>query len=120
MAADAEREAVKLKKLEYLESLIGRPHRLAATVVDVRNYGLVVDVRDALLTGLIHVSSLDNDFFWFDAAQRRLIGRRTRTSFGIGNRLEVGVLGIDRASQQVDFKLLAKAPSSERVASDRH
>jgi ribonuclease R len=119
-AADAEREAVKLKKLEYLESLIGRPHRLPAMVVDVRNYGLVVDIPAALLTGLIHVSSLDNDFFWFDAAQKRLIGRRTRASFGIGNRLEVGVVKVDRAKQQVDFKVLGKMSSSYRVASGRH
>jgi ribonuclease R len=110
IAADAEREAVRLKKLEYLESLIGRPHRFQATVLEVRNYGLVVEVPDALITGLIHVSSLGGDFFIYDGAKQQMYGRRTRFTLGLGDVLEVGVTRVDRFKQQVDFTFIRKMP----------
>jgi ribonuclease R len=110
IAADAEREATRLKKLEYLESLIGRPHRFQATVVEVRNYGLVVEVPDALITGLIHVSSLGGDFFIYDGAKQQIYGRRTRFTLGLGDLLEVGVARVDRFKQQVDFTFVRKVP----------
>jgi ribonuclease R len=110
IAADAEREAVRLKKLEYLESLIGRPHRFEATVLEVRNYGLVVEVPDALITGLIHVSSLGGDFFVYDGAKQQMSGRRTKFTLGLGDVLEVGVARVDRFKQQVDFTFVRKVP----------
>jgi ribonuclease R len=110
IAADAEREAVRLKKLEYLESLIGRPHQFQATVLEVRNYGLVVEVPDALITGLIHVSSLGGDFFIYDGAKQQMYGRRTRFTLGVGDVLEVGVARVDRFKQQVDFTFVRKVP----------
>ena len=110
IAADAEREATRLKKLEYLESLIGRPNRFRATVIEVRNYGLVVEVPDALITGLIHVSSLGGDFFVYDGARQQIYGRRTRFTLGLGDQLEVGVARVDRFKQQVDFTFVRKVP----------
>jgi ribonuclease R len=110
IAADAEREATRLKKLEYLESLIGRLQRFEATVVEVRNYGLVVEVPDALITGLIHVSSLGGDFFVYDGAKQQIYGRRTRFTLGLGDLLEVGVARVDRFKQQVDFTFVRRVP----------
>jgi ribonuclease R len=115
IAADAEREAVRLKKLEYLEGLIGRPHRFQATVLEVRNYGLVVEVPDALITGLIHVSSLGGDFFVYDGAKQQMYGRRTRFTLGLGDVLEVGVARVDRFKQQVDFTFVRKAPRQVEI-----
>ena len=108
IAADAEREAVRLKKLEFMASLMQKPHRLKGSVIDVRNYGLVVELTEELMIGLIHVSSLDNDFFVFDPVRRRLTGRRSHLSFGIGDRLAVQVFRVDPFKQQIDFILLSK------------
>jgi ribonuclease R len=108
IAADAEREAVRLKKMEFMAGLMRKPHRLKGSVIDVRNYGLVVELTEELMIGLIHVSSLDNDFFVFDPVRRRLTGRRSHMSFGIGDRLAVQVLRVDPFKQQIDFILLSK------------
>src|SRR5262249_1976559 len=77
-AADAEIDATQMKKLEFFQQqLTGRkPQIFSATVVDIRNYGLMVELPDALVTGLIHVSSLTDDFYVFEPARRQLIGRR--------------------------------------------
>jgi ribonuclease R len=108
IAADAEREAVRLKKLEFIARLMQKPHRLKGSVIEVRNYGLVVELTEQLMVGLIHVSSLDDDFFVFDPVRRRLTGRRSHMSFGIGDRLVVRVLRVDPFKQQIDFILLSK------------
>ena len=69
VAADAENESVKMKKLEFLQAQVGAkdPQVFRAVVIDVRNYGLLIELPDVLLTGLIHISSLADDFYVFDA-----------------------------------------------------
>jgi ribonuclease R len=108
VAADAEREALRLKKLEYFAGLVRKPHRLDGTIIDVRNYGLLVELKEALVVGLIHISSLDHDFFVFDQAHQRITGRRSKTSFVVGDRVVVRVAGVDPFKQQIDFDLITK------------
>jgi ribonuclease R len=108
MAADAEREAVRLKKLEYFAGLIRKPHRLEGSVIEVRNYGLVVELTNELMIGLIHVSSLAQEFFIFDPVRRRLTGRRSGLSFGTGDRVTVRVCRVNPFKQQIDFVLVSK------------
>jgi ribonuclease R len=108
VAADAEREAVRLKKLEYFAGLVRKPDRLDGTIIDVRNYGLLVELKEALVVGLIHISSLDHDFFVFDQARQRITGRRTKVSFVVGDRIVVRVAGVDPFKQQIDFGFIAK------------
>ena len=112
-AADAEIDATQMKKLEFFqEQLAGRkPQIFSATVVDVRNYGLMVELPDALITGLIHVSSLTDDFYVFEPARHQLIGRRSRKRFKAGDKLSVFVARVDVFKRQVDFAI---APSTER------
>ena len=108
LAADAEREATRLKKLEFLESLVRKPHRFAGIVSEVRNYGLLVEVPEILMTGLIHVSSLEDDFFSFDAIRRRLVGRSRKRVYQAGDHLFVRVSRVDRFKQQIDFTVVSE------------
>jgi len=117
-AADAEIDATQMKKLEFFQQqLAGRkPQIFSATVVDIRNYGLMVELPDALITGLIHISSLTDDFYVFEPARRQLIGRRSRKRFKIGDDLSVFVARVDVFKRQVDFAI---APASERLKAGR-
>jgi ribonuclease R len=108
IAADAEREAVRLKKLEYLQSLISKPQHFEATIAEVRNYGLMVEIGEMLVVGLVHISSLANDFFVFDPAHQRIYGRKTKASFAVGDRVIVRVARVDAFKQQVDFVIVSK------------
>lgn len=117
-AADAEIDATQMKKLEFFQQqLAGRkPQVFSAAVVDVRNYGLMVELPDALLTGLVHVSSLTDDFYVFEPARRQLIGRRSRKRFSIGDNVSVFVARVDVFKRQVDFAI---APATERSKASR-
>ncbi|MGE5213648.1 MAG: ribonuclease R [Nitrospirota bacterium] len=117
-AADAEIDATQMKKLEFFQQqLAGRKSQIfSATVVDIRNYGLMVELPDALVTGLIHVSSLTDDFYVFEPARRQLIGRRSRKRLKVGDDLPVLVARVDLFKRQVDFAI---APASERSKASR-
>src|SRR6476660_5306902 len=105
--ADAEIDATQMKKLEFFQQqLAGRkPQIFSAPVVDVRTYGVMVELPDALITGLIHVSSLTDDFYVFEPARRQLIGRRSRNRFSVGDKLSVFVARVDVFKRQVDFAI---------------
>jgi ribonuclease R len=106
-AADAEIESVRLKKLQFFQEQLDQrnPQVFRAAIMDVRNYGLVVELPDALVTGVVHVSTLEDDFYRFDAAQRRLIGRRTNRRYKVGDEVRVFVARVDTFKQQIDFAI---------------
>ncbi len=106
-AADAEKESVKMKKLEYFQNQLRskKPDVFRASILDVRSYGLLIELPDFLLTGLIHVSALLGDFYVFDAVRLRYTGQRTRRQFKIGDTLEVMVARVDAYKQQIDFQM---------------
>jgi ribonuclease R len=107
-ASEAEKESVRLKKLEFFQiqsaNRNGQPFR--AVIMDVRNYGIFVELPDFLLTGLVHVSSLDGDFFVLEPGRRRLVGRKSRRIYQVGDEVEVIVARVDMFKQQVDFRIV--------------
>jgi len=115
IAADAETESAEMKKLEFFQRQLDRrnPQIFRAAIVDVRNYGLMVELPDALITGLVHVSSLMDDFYLFEPARRQLVGRRSRKRFSVGDEISVFVARVDAFKRQVDFTI-ALAPEAPR------
>jgi ribonuclease R len=106
VAADAEKESVRLKKLEFFKNQLteGAGQKFRARIIDVKNFGLVIELPDCLLTGLIHVSALEGDFYVHDPARGALTGKRTRRTFRMGTEIEVTVDRVDMFKQQVDFR----------------
>ena len=81
-----------------------------AAIIDVRNYGLVVELPDAVVTGLVHISALTDDFYRFDPSQRRLVGRRTNRRYRVGDEIRVFVARVDTFKQQIDFAIANQPP----------
>ena len=81
------------------------PPRYPALVVDVRNFGFFVDVPGLAMSGLVHLSGLEDDFYVFDAERGQLTGRRTRRVIRLGDRVQVQVAKVDSFKKQVDFRL---------------
>ncbi len=104
-SSDAERDSTLLKKMEFfLRQLDSRkPDEFRAIVVDVRSYGLVVELPDCLVTGLIHVSALPDDFYNFDSTRLAFVGRRTGRRYSIGAELKVIIARVDAYKRQIDF-----------------
>jgi len=105
-AADAEKEAVKLKKLEYFQSQIAerKGDVFKARILEVRNFGMFVELPDFLISGLVHVSAMGGDFFVHDPVKGRFVGRKTKKVYRVGEEMEVMVDRVDAFKQQIDFR----------------
>ena len=115
-SAEAEMDAVKLKKLEFFQRQVDArdPQIFDASILEIKNFGLIVELPEVLLTGMIHISSLNDDFYRFDPTQRRLIGRQSRRRFSIGDQLRVYVARVDMFKRQVDFAIAQEVPPARR------
>jgi ribonuclease R len=104
-AAEAEREAVRLKKFEFFRQQLAKKtgQTFKAIVLEVRNFGMFVELPEVMAGGLIHVSALGDDFYTFDQARQRFVGRKKKKTYQAGDELEVIVARVDPFKQQLDF-----------------
>jgi ribonuclease R len=68
-----------------------------------------VDVTGLAMSGLVPLSTMEDDFYIYDEQRNQLIGRRTRRIIRLGDKLEVEVAKVDTSKKQVDFRLAVKA-----------
>jgi ribonuclease R len=108
-SADAERDSKDVKLYAFLRAQLqsADPPRYPALVIDVRNFGFFVDVPGLAMSGLVHLSSLPDDFYVFDPDRSHLVGRRHRRVIRLGDKVEVQIARVDSFKKQVDFRLAA-------------
>jgi len=120
-SADAERDSKDVKLFAFLKAQLqsGKPERYPALVTDVRNFGFFVDVTGLAMSGLVPLSTMEDDFYVFDAARNHLVGRRTRRMIRLGDKLTVQVAKVDTFKKQVDFRLAEEPKPPARAAAER-
>ncbi len=106
-SADAERDSKDVKLYAFLNAQLdsARPIAYPALVIEVRNFGFFVDVSGLAMSGLVHLSCLEDDFYVFDMQRSQLVGRRNRRVIRLGDKVQVRVAKVDRFKKQVDFRL---------------
>ena len=103
-AETAERELVKFKILTYLSGKLGE--QLDAVITGVADYGFFAQAEKFPAEGLVHISSLVDDYYWFDEASHTLEGKRTRRRYRLGDRVHVEVARVDMPRRLLDFRLV--------------
>ena len=106
-SADAERDSRDLKLYAHLQAQIDSGERVTydALVTDVRNFGFFVDVTALGMSGLVHLSSVQDDFFELDPVRLSLVGRRSHRVICLGDMVQVQIYRIDPFKKQVDFQI---------------
>ena len=99
-AAEAERETDKLKKAEYMEERIGEIYD--GVICGITQWGIYVELPNTV-EGLIHVSALAGDYFYYDEEACEMVGKETGISYQLGQRVTIQVKGVDRLARTVDF-----------------
>jgi ribonuclease R len=102
----AERELIKLKLLTYLSERVGL--ELEVVITGVADYGFFGQAENLPVEGLVHISTLTEDYFDFDERSHSLIGRRTRRRYRLGDKVHVQVVRVDLQRRQLDFRVVAK------------
>jgi ribonuclease R len=111
-SAEAERDSVKVKLLEYFErELDKKPRaRFAAIITDVRPNGFFIELIESMTFGFVAASHLTDDYYTLSNAGDALVGRKRRKRYEVNGRLEVVVDKVDRYKRLIDFQ--PTAPSS--------
>jgi len=103
LAMEAERESVDMKKVEFMEGKEGQ--EFDAIISGVTSFGLFAELEN-LIEGLIHVSSMDDDYYHFHADKLALIGERTGKAYRIGKPVRVVLKKVNKDERQIDFSLI--------------
>ena len=116
-ADEATWDVVAWLKCEYIQDHIGDV--FTGTVASVVAFGLFVQLDDIFVEGLIHVTSLNSDYYIYDAAGHRLVGERTRTVYSLGDKVSVRVARVNLDERKIDFELENQLNTARRTASSR-
>lgn len=111
-ADEATRDVVDFLKCEYIQDRIGEVFE--GVVSAVTGFGLFVELKEVYVEGLVHISTLSNDFYHFDPVRHRLTGERTRRNFRLGDSLWVQVMRVDLDERKIDFELATAPVNSGR------
>lgn len=100
IAEEAERETVELKMVEYMAEKVGEV--FVGIISSVTPFGFFVELENTV-EGLVHVSTLEDDFYRFDEKSITLRGERTKKVFRIGDRVRVKLARVNKDERQIDF-----------------
>jgi len=102
-ADEATRDVSDWLKCEFMQERVGEVHE--GVISGVTSFGLFVELSDMYIEGLVHVTSLKNDYYQFDAAGHRLMGERTRKVYRLGDKVDVKVMRVDLDEKKIDLEL---------------
>jgi ribonuclease R len=101
-AANAERASIKYKQVEFMQDHIGKTY--PGTISGVTDWGIYVELENKI-EGMIPIAQMDDDFYIFDEKNYALVGRHSRKSFQLGEKINVRVWRTNLERKQLDFRL---------------
>lgn len=99
-ADEAERETEKLKKAQYMEARIGNCYE--GVISGITAWGIYVELPNTV-EGMIHVSKLIGDYYYYNEETYEMIGRDTGKCFKLGQKIMIRVEAVDRMNKSIDF-----------------
>ena len=104
-AEEAERETIKLKKVEFMEQFVGKMFEGAIT--GTTSWGCYVELPNTV-EGLVHVNEMADDYYIYDEPGHRFIGERTKQIYRLGDKVFVQVLKTDSMTRTIDFRFVTE------------
>lgn len=105
----AERELIKVKMLAFMSERIGL--ELDAIITGVADYGFFAQAAELPVEGLVHVSTLSDDYYDYDQSSHSLLGKRSKKRYRLGDKVHVKVVRVDSQRRQLDFRVARRRGS---------
>jgi len=116
VAMEAERDVVELKKVQFMAGKVGE--EFAGFVNGVSQFGFFVELDELFVEGLVHISTLPQDFYQFIENEQTLIGDKSKTRYRIGDPVQVRVAAVSKERRQIDFCLAGEAVAAVPAAEE--
>lgn len=104
LADEAEADCLALVQARGAEALVGQT--IEGRISGIQSYGFFVELPPTQVEGLVHVSSLKDDWYEYRSRQHRLVGRKNRRTYKLGDTVEVEVLKVDVLRHQIDLAVV--------------
>jgi len=108
-------DLVAMAQARQAEPLVGQT--LTGVISGVQSYGFFVEVPPSQVEGLVHVSSLKDDWYEYRSRQNRLVGRKNRRTYKLGDSVEVVIDKVDPLRHQIDLTVLLPEGEAELLDS---
>ncbi|PIJ52065.1 ribonuclease R [Erwinia sp. OLTSP20] len=106
-ADEATRDVADWLKCDFIQDQVGQV--FAGVIASITGFGFFVRLNDLFIDGLVHVSTLDNDYYRFDAVGQRLIGESGGQTYRLGDSVEVRVEAVHMDERKIDFALISSS-----------
>lgn len=116
-ADDATRDAVSSLKCQFLHDKVGK--EFFGVISHITGFGFFVELSEIYIEGLVHVSTLTNDYYIFDVAKQRLRGEKSGVHYRIGDKVRVLIAAVNVEERKIDFELLQKNDASPKKKKKR-
>lgn len=103
-ATEAERDSIKVKQVEFMLDKVGMEY--PGIVSGVMGFGIFVEIPDYLIEGLVHIRDLDDDYYTYDEKNYRLVGKRHRKVYQLGDQVTIRVVAVSREKGEIDFLIV--------------
>lgn len=115
LAAEAERASIKYKQVQYLLNDVGKVFE--GIISGVTEWGIYVELVESKCEGLIRLRDMTDDFYVFDEDNYRIVGKRNKKKYQLGDSVLIKVKRADLLKKQLDF-ILVKTPEAEKTYND--
>jgi ribonuclease R len=103
-ANEAERELVQWKKVRFMADKVG--DEFEGYITGVAAFGLFIELVEHFVEGMVHVSSMADDYYRFLEKSHSLLGENTRKTYRLGDKVRVQVVRVDMERRQIDLGLV--------------
>ncbi|MBS9436138.1 ribonuclease R [Photorhabdus noenieputensis] len=112
-ADEATRDVADWLKCDFMQDQVGNV--FTGIITSVTGFGFFVRLNDLFIDGLVHVSTLSNDYYHFDNVGQRLVGEHSGKTFRLGDEVEIRVEAVHMDERNIDFKLLSTTRKAQNV-----
>ena len=119
-AEEATRDVEAWLKCQYMEQHLG--DEFDGVITGVTNFGVFVQITELMTDGLVHVTSLANDYYKYDAGSQKLVGERSGHTYSLGEEMRIRVERVDMETRKIDFRPVTEIspkPQKKRSASKK-
>lgn len=103
-ADKASRDALDWLKCDFLQGKVG--DILEGIIIDITSFGFFVELKNVYVQGLVHITSLKNDYYTHDSVHHALIGRQSGKTYRLGDEILVQIARVDMDQRKIDFELV--------------
>jgi ribonuclease R len=108
-ATEAERASIKYKQVEFMSSRLGESFR--GIISGITSWGMYVEIEENKCEGMVALSSMLDEYHYFDQDRYVIVGSKSGKEYGMGDRVSIRVIGADLQKRQLDFELIPDEPA---------